>query len=223
MPKGEKAQQQKAGAAAAKEAAAAAAAEAAEAAKWSDGKLDKKAAKAAEAERAAQEKAAKKAADAAQLRKEEEEAANGRKLRGGDKVAARKAQSADEEAEGRKRASAKAIEARSIDDAIAALSIAASGEDGPPGAGGGGGGGKGLAEAVALAEAAEDAHPERRMKAGFKRFQERELPILKEENPGLKLSQLMERLHEKWEKSPENPVRAAMLAAQQNASAWKEK
>jgi hypothetical protein len=46
MPKGEKAQQQKAGAAAAKEAAAAAAAEAAEAAKWSDGKLDKKAAKA---------------------------------------------------------------------------------------------------------------------------------------------------------------------------------
>ena len=42
MQKGEKAQQQKAGAAAAKEAAAAAAAEAAEAAKWSDGKLDKK-------------------------------------------------------------------------------------------------------------------------------------------------------------------------------------
>ena len=36
-------------------------------------------------------------------------------------------------------------------------------------------------------------------------FEERELARLKEENPGLKLSQLKERVSKAWEKSPDNP------------------
>ena len=60
------------------------------------------------------------------------------------------------------------------------------------------------------------------MEGRAQRFGERELPLLREENPGLKLSQLTQRLRDLWAKSPENPVRAAMLAAQQSASAWKD-
>ena len=46
-----------------------------------------------------------------------------------------------------------------------------------------------LAEAHDRAPAAE-RHPERRMKSAYAAFEERELPVLKEENPGLRLSQL---------------------------------
>ena len=44
------------------------------------------------------------------------------------------------------------------------------------------------------------------MKAAFKEFEEREIARLKEENPGLKLSQLKERAFQAWQKSPENPT-----------------
>jgi hypothetical protein len=36
--------------------------------------------------------------------------------------------------------------------------------------------------------------------------QEREIPRMREENPGLKLSQIKERIFNEWQKSPENPV-----------------
>lgn len=42
-------------------------------------------------------------------------------------------------------------------------------------------------------------------KTQFKSFAESRLPSLKEEFPGLKLSQYNERLFEEWSKSPENP------------------
>lgn len=50
-----------------------------------------------------------------------------------------------------------------------------------------------------------ERHPERRAKAAFAAFEEREMPRLKEEYPGLRLSQLRERLQRLWQKSPENP------------------
>lgn len=50
-----------------------------------------------------------------------------------------------------------------------------------------------------------DRHPERRMKAAYAAFEEKQLPILKKENPTLRLSQLKEILYKMWQKSPENP------------------
>jgi hypothetical protein len=50
-----------------------------------------------------------------------------------------------------------------------------------------------------------DKHPERRAKAAFKAYEEIQLPILKEEHPGLRLSQLKELLFKNWQKAPENP------------------
>ena len=74
------------------------------------------------------------------------------------------------------------IDASGIDDAISALSM---------------GEGSGAGKKV-------------NMKAAFKEFEEREIARLKEENPGLKLSQLKERAFQAWQKSPENPQNQAV-------------
>lgn len=71
------------------------------------------------------------------------------------------------------------VEARTIEDAISALST------GP--------------EEV-------DHHPERRMKAAFAAFEEVNMPRLKKENPNMRLSQLKQQLKKEWMKSPENPL-----------------
>ncbi|XP_063313393.1 coiled-coil domain-containing protein 124 [Pelobates fuscus] len=70
------------------------------------------------------------------------------------------------------------VEARTVEDAIAVLSI-----------------GKDL-----------DRHPERRMKAAFTAYEEINLPRLKQENPNMRLSQLKQLLKKEWMKSPENPM-----------------
>ncbi|KAG8454675.1 hypothetical protein GDO86_001048 [Hymenochirus boettgeri] len=70
------------------------------------------------------------------------------------------------------------VEARTVEDAIAALSI-----------------NKEL-----------DRHPERRMKAAFTAFEEVNLPRVKQENPNMRLSQLKQLLKKEWMKSPENPM-----------------
>ncbi|XP_077109450.1 coiled-coil domain-containing protein 124 [Ranitomeya variabilis] len=70
------------------------------------------------------------------------------------------------------------IEARSVEEAIAALSVS-----------------KEL-----------DRHPERRMKAAFTAYEELNLPRLKQENPNMRLSQLKQLLKKEWMKSPENPM-----------------
>ena len=57
-----------------------------------------------------------------------------------------------------------------------------------------------------------DRHPERRMKAAFAAFEERNLPILKNENPNMRLSQLKQQLRKDWLRSPENPMNQARLA-----------
>ena len=51
----------------------------------------------------------------------------------------------------------------------------------------------------------EDAHPERRQKALHNAYYEKMLPVVKHEQPGLKLSQYKERIFEMWKVSPENP------------------
>ncbi|KAI5647758.1 hypothetical protein M9H77_33763 [Catharanthus roseus] len=51
-----------------------------------------------------------------------------------------------------------------------------------------------------------DRHPERRLKASFKAFEEAELPRLKEEKPGLTHTQYKDMIWKLWKKSPDNPL-----------------
>jgi len=55
-----------------------------------------------------------------------------------------------------------------------------------------------------------DKHPERRMKAAYNAFEEARLPVLKAENPSLRLSQLKQMIFDEWKKSPENPMNKSM-------------
>ncbi|XVF45608.1 hypothetical protein PTKIN_Ptkin02bG0220200 [Pterospermum kingtungense] len=80
------------------------------------------------------------------------------------------------------------IEARSVEEAIARMSLA---ENLPP-----------------------DRHPERRLKASFKAFEEAELPRLKEEKPGLIHTQYKDMIWKLWKKSPDNPLNQASLLAE---------
>lgn len=57
-----------------------------------------------------------------------------------------------------------------------------------------------------------DRHPERRLKAAYGLFEEKNLPILKAENPNLRLSQLKQLLKKDWMKSPDNPLNQRSIA-----------
>jgi hypothetical protein len=72
-------------------------------------------------------------------------------------------------------------------------------------------GGMSLASATGSGEV--DAHPERRMKALYNEYFERELPVWKENHPGLRLGQYKERIFDAWQKDPSNPRNAAAMAA----------
>lgn len=50
-----------------------------------------------------------------------------------------------------------------------------------------------------------EKHPERRFKAAFEAYKERELPNVKVDHPGLRLNQYQELLYKQFQKSPENP------------------
>ncbi|KAI5899131.1 DUF1014-domain-containing protein [Schizophyllum commune H4-8] len=50
-----------------------------------------------------------------------------------------------------------------------------------------------------------ERHPERRFKAAFEAYKERELPNLKKEHPGLRMQQMQDILYKQFQKSPENP------------------
>lgn len=62
---------------------------------------------------------------------------------------------------------------------------------------------------------ADDPHPERRQKALHKAFVEKMLPIVKQESPGLRLTQYQERIFEMWKTSPENPRYIASIRAKE--------
>ncbi|CAK8690463.1 unnamed protein product [Clavelina lepadiformis] len=70
------------------------------------------------------------------------------------------------------------VEARSVEDAISALST----------------------------NEELDRHPERRLKASYKKFEQEHMPRLKAANPDLRMSQLRQVLKKEWQKSPENPL-----------------
>lgn len=57
-----------------------------------------------------------------------------------------------------------------------------------------------------------EKHPERRAKAAYKAFEELMLPQVKEDYPGLKLSQYKQKLSEMWRRSPDNPLNQESLA-----------
>ncbi|GJP64419.1 hypothetical protein CLOP_g21414 [Closterium sp. NIES-67] len=77
-----------------------------------------------------------------------------------------------------------AVDARNVGEALSQLSVAA-GDEG---------------------SSSVDKHPEKRMKAAFKAFEESELPRLKQERPGLTLTQYKEQIWKQWKKSPQNPM-----------------
>lgn len=58
----------------------------------------------------------------------------------------------------------------------------------------------------AMSISKNDEHPEKRMKALHKAFEERMMPEMKEDYPGLKRSQYLEKIFALWKKSPENPM-----------------
>ena len=60
-----------------------------------------------------------------------------------------------------------------------------------------------------------DMHPEKRMKAAFRAYEEQRLPILKAENPNMRLSQIKQMLKKDWMKAEENPMVQFTMAKSQ--------
>lgn len=58
----------------------------------------------------------------------------------------------------------------------------------------------------AMSVSKDDEHPEKRMKALHKAFEERMMSEMKQDYPGLKRSQYQEKIFNLWKKSPENPM-----------------
>lgn len=72
----------------------------------------------------------------------------------------------------------------------------------------------GIDEALSVLSSKEaeiDRHPEKRVKAAFASFEERMMPVIKEQNPTLRLSQLKQLLKKEWMKSTENPLNQKLL------------
>ena len=109
---------------------------------------------------------------------------------------------------GAARASVGAFAASNVDDAILLLSDSTAPGSGEAGSGSGSGGGSG---------AGVERHPERRAKAAYAAFEERQMAKLKKDYPGLRLSQLKQMLHKMWQKSPDNPFN--QLHVEYNAKA----
>eukprot|EP01055_Gregarina_sp_Pseudo9_P005259 Gregarina_sp_Pseudo_9__5258@NODE_59_length_4716_cov_32_223220_g55_i0_p5_GENE_NODE_59_length_4716_cov_32_223220_g55_i0NODE_59_length_4716_cov_32_223220_g55_i0_p5_ORF_typecomplete_len220_score76_07Ccdc124/PF06244_12/1_2e24NHS/PF15273_6/3_6_NODE_59_length_4716_cov_32_223220_g55_i038874546 len=51
-----------------------------------------------------------------------------------------------------------------------------------------------------------DKHPEKRMKAAYRQYEEEWIERLRQEYPSLKRSQLKEKIFRQWQKAPENPM-----------------
>lgn len=72
----------------------------------------------------------------------------------------------------------------------------------------------GIDEAISILSTKDpeiDRHPEKRMKAAYTSFEEKMMPIIKEQNPTLRLSQLKQILRKEWSKSTENPLNQKLL------------
>jgi hypothetical protein len=75
----------------------------------------------------------------------------------------------------------------------------------------------GVSDALTELELNEyDKHPEKRMRAAWNAYFEKNLPIFKAGNPNAKRSQLIDIMQKEFKKSPDNPVyRQQMLLAKQ--------
>ncbi|KXN69387.1 DUF1014-domain-containing protein [Conidiobolus coronatus NRRL 28638] len=114
------------------------------------------------------------------------------KLKGEEKVAAKK--SAAIEAISQSSQPIEEFSASNIDDALDMLSVV-------------------MSDKMTISKNDQiDRHPERRAKAAFAAYEARELPILRKENPGLRLTQVKEILWKQWQKSEENPFNQASIA-----------
>lgn len=60
--------------------------------------------------------------------------------------------------------------------------------------------------AMSLGGDAEDKHPEKRMKAAYKAYEEKMMLDMKQQYPGLKRQQYLDKIFSSWKKSPENPM-----------------
>ncbi|EXJ57347.1 hypothetical protein A1O7_07694 [Cladophialophora yegresii CBS 114405] len=177
----------KAEAAASKQAQADRATEERESEKWNQGAKDSSKKQAAAAKAA--EQAAKKAERDAMLAEEEKNQPS--KPKGAGKKTAEKKNvgrpldlgQLDDGGPSSAEGKMKAISATGIDNALDALSLAT-----------------GSANDMKL-----DRHPERRYAAAYKAYEERRLPEVKTENPGLRRNQQIELIRKEFERSEENP------------------
>lgn len=167
--------------------------EALEAADWDKGSKKGNAKKQADAEKKAD--AARKKAEREAMLKEEEAALPSkplnRKSRGAEKIAERKTSSLDAFLAGTNNKEAE-LNVSGIDNALDALALTSS--------------------KISGNKNDIDRHPERRYKAAFKAYEEKRLPELKDEHPGLRLNQYKELIHKEFEKSPENPFNQANVS-----------
>lgn len=66
-----------------------------------------------------------------------------------------------------------------------------------------------IVDAIALLSTRDEEiekHPEKRMKAAYTAYEQRQLILLKEKHPTLRLSQLKQMIFKDWQKSPKNPL-----------------
>ena len=84
------------------------------------------------------------------------------------------------------------LSARSVDEALGSLSLLGS-----------------AAGTAAAAAEDDDRHPEKRLKAAYREYEEAHWDELKADNPSLRHSQLKELLWRQWQKAPSNPLNQA--------------
>ncbi|KAF9362572.1 hypothetical protein BGX34_005871 [Mortierella sp. NVP85] len=191
------ANERKAAAQNAKNAAKAAEKAAVEDAEWAKGAKGNK--KEAE-EQKRQEQLAKKREAQRALEEEEKglKSKPARPVKGEEKKAVKKTQKA--EAFSKEVKAVEEFSASNIDDALDVLSLTGSSVGG--------------SSSVTAGRGKEvDRHPERRVKAAFAAYLEREMPILKQEHPGLRQNQMHDMLYKQFLKSPENPFNQTNIIA----------
>ncbi|KAF9912088.1 hypothetical protein EC991_001034 [Linnemannia zychae] len=171
--------------------------EAVESADWAKGAKGNK--KEAE-EQKRQEQLAKKREAARALEEEEKtlKSKPAKPVKGEEKKAAKKTQKA--EAFGNEVKVVEEFAASNIDDALDLLTLTS----GPA---------SGNAPITTGKGKDVDRHPERRFKAAFAAYVEREMPILKKEHPGLRQNQMQDMLYKQFQKSPENPFNQTNVIA----------
>jgi len=65
----------------------------------------------------------------------------------------------------------------------------------------------GIEEALTELDLTEfDKHPEKRMRAAWNAYFEKQYPLFKKDYPNMKRSQLIQMIQKEFKKSPENPI-----------------